>query len=69
MRNQLGGCDPVGRDLMVLTDWMAARMIKLGWIQPLDAAAVAHLHKNLLAPLRGRFGTPGTPTPPPGRAA
>ena len=34
--NQLGACEPIKRDIMVLTDWMAARMIGLGWIQPLD---------------------------------
>src|SRR5690242_10917025 len=31
VKNQLGSCQPVKRDLMVLTDWMAARMIDLGW--------------------------------------
>ena len=35
VRNQLGGCEPIGRDMMVLTDWMAAKMIGLGWVQPL----------------------------------
>ena len=35
VRNQLGSCQPIGRDLMVLTDWMAAKMIGLG----LDPAA------------------------------
>ena len=39
VRNQLGACQPIGRDIMVLTDWMAGRMINLGWIQPLDADA------------------------------
>lgn len=53
VRNQLGACEPVGRDLFVLTDWMAARMISLGWIQPLDKATVPNLHKNLIEPLRG----------------
>lgn len=48
VKNQLGGCQSTGRDLMVLTGWMAARMIDLGWIQPLDAAKVPNLHKNLL---------------------
>ncbi len=37
VRNQLGACEPIDRDMMMLTDWMAARMIGLGWIQPLDA--------------------------------
>ena len=26
VRNQLGACEPVGRDIFVLTDWMAAKM-------------------------------------------
>ena len=38
----------VKRDMIVLTDWMAARMIGLGWIQPLDASKVPNLHKNLI---------------------
>ena len=54
VRNQLGNCEPVKRDLMVLTDWMAARMVDLGWVQPLDAAKLPNLHKNLIKPLRGR---------------
>ncbi len=36
VRNQLGNCETVKRDMFMLTDWMAARMIALGWIQPLD---------------------------------
>lgn len=54
VRNQLGDCQPIGRDLMMLTDWMAARMIGLGWVQPLDADKVPNLHKNLIKPLQGR---------------
>jgi spermidine/putrescine transport system substrate-binding protein len=54
VRNQLGGCEPIGRDLMVLTDWMAAKMISLGWVQPIDPAKVPNLHKNLIKPLQGR---------------
>ena len=38
VRNQLGACQPIGRDMMILTDWMAARMIGLGWVQPFDAS-------------------------------
>jgi spermidine/putrescine transport system substrate-binding protein len=54
VRNQLGACETVKRDLFMLTDWMAARMINLGWIQPLDAAKVPNLHKNLIKPLRNK---------------
>jgi spermidine/putrescine transport system substrate-binding protein len=58
VRNQLGACQPVKRDMMVLTDWMAARMINLGWIQPLDASKVPNLHANLIKPLQGRAWDP-----------
>ena len=54
VRNQLGGCEPIGRDIIVLTDWMAARMIGLGWIQPFDAGSVPNLRKNLLGALQDR---------------
>jgi spermidine/putrescine transport system substrate-binding protein len=54
VRNQLGGCEPIGRDMMILTDWMAAKMIGLGWVQPLAADKVANVHKNLIKPLQGR---------------
>ena len=54
VRNQLGSCQPVDRDMMVLTDWMAARMIGLGWIQPFDKKNVPNLDANLIDPLRGK---------------
>jgi spermidine/putrescine transport system substrate-binding protein len=52
VKNQLAACQSIKRDMMVLTDWMAARMIGLGWIQPLDASKVPNLHKNLIPRLR-----------------
>jgi spermidine/putrescine transport system substrate-binding protein len=58
VRNQLGSCEPIDRDMIVLTDWMAARMISLGWIQPLDKARVPNLHANLIEPLRNRQWDP-----------
>ncbi len=54
VKNQLGSCDPIDRDLIVLTDWMAARMIGLGWVQPLDRGAVPNLHDNLIPGLQGK---------------
>ena len=30
----------IDRDIMVLTDWMAARMVRLGWLEQLDNAAI-----------------------------
>ena len=52
VRNQLAECEPTGRDLFVLTDWMAARMIDLGWIQKLDHANMPNVDKNLVANLQ-----------------
>jgi spermidine/putrescine transport system substrate-binding protein len=53
VRSQLGSCEAIDRDIMVLTDWMAARMIGLGWTQPLAKDNVPNLHRNLIKPLRG----------------
>jgi spermidine/putrescine transport system substrate-binding protein len=52
VRNQLGACEPVDRDLFVLTDWMAARMIDLGWLQQLDHANLPNVEQSLSASLR-----------------
>ncbi|MFI6830914.1 spermidine/putrescine ABC transporter substrate-binding protein [Kribbella sp. NPDC050241] len=52
VRDQLGTCQPCGRDLFALTDWMAARMIGLGWIQKLDHAKIPNVDANLLEQLR-----------------
>ena len=51
--NQLGSCETVKRDMFMLTDWMAARMINMGWIQPLNKANVPNLDKNLISSLQG----------------
>ncbi len=57
--NQLGSCESVERDIFVLTDWMAARMISVGWIQPLDHANIPNVDKNLLENLRDPAWDPG----------
>ncbi|BCL15788.1 polyamine ABC transporter substrate-binding protein [Micromonospora sagamiensis] len=58
VRNQLAGCQSIDRDLIVLTDWMAARMIRLGWIQKLDPAKLPNVQANLLPSLKGRSFDP-----------
>lgn len=50
--NQLGSCQTTKRDMFILTDWMAARMIGMGWIQKLDASKVPNLHANLIDSLK-----------------
>jgi spermidine/putrescine transport system substrate-binding protein len=52
VRNQLADCQPTGRDIFVPTDWMAARMIDLGWIQKLDKANLPNVEANLVESLR-----------------
>ena len=43
---QLEAGQSTGRDLIVLTDWMAARMIRLGYVQKFDQANIPNV-KNL----------------------
>jgi spermidine/putrescine transport system substrate-binding protein len=45
---QLQDCRSTGRDAFVVTDYMAARMIELGWIQKLDHANMPNVEANLI---------------------
>ena len=58
VRERLEECRPIDRDLMMLTDWMAARMVWAGWIQEIDAARVPNLHANLIPALRNAAWDP-----------
>jgi len=49
---QLGDCQPIGRDIIVMTDWMAGKMIQLGWIQELDHANIPNVDANLISSLK-----------------
>ena len=51
VRQPLEQGDPIGRDLVALTDWMAARWIRLGYTEPIDKRNVPNernLSENLL---------------------
>jgi len=48
---QLAQGDDIGRDIVVLTDWMAARMIRLGYVQKKDKSAIPN-EENLVESLR-----------------
>lgn len=61
IKPQLAAGQETGRDLIVLTDWLAARLIRLGWVQKLDAAHLPHAFANLSTQFR-------TPDWDPGRA-
>jgi spermidine/putrescine transport system substrate-binding protein len=49
-RNQLDAGQDIERDITVLTDWMAARMINLGWVEEIDEANVPN-KENILPAL------------------
>ncbi|MEV7202185.1 polyamine ABC transporter substrate-binding protein [Streptomyces griseoluteus] len=61
IKPQLAAGQETGRDLIVLTDWLAARLIRLGWVQRLDPANLPHAFANLSPQFR-------TPDWDPGRA-
>ncbi len=48
----LASCRPAGRDLVVLTDWAAARLIRAGLVQKLDPERLPNVEANLLPNLR-----------------
>ncbi|TDC32134.1 spermidine/putrescine ABC transporter substrate-binding protein [Micromonospora sp. KC213] len=58
VQQQLASCRSIDRDIIVLSDWMAARMIRLGWIQQLDPARIPNVTANLLPSLRDRSFDP-----------
>ncbi|MGW3651795.1 polyamine ABC transporter substrate-binding protein [Streptomyces sp. NPDC000878] len=61
IKPQLAAGQDTGRDIIVLTDWLAGRLIRLGWVQKLDASNLPHAFANLAEQFR-------TPDWDPGRA-
>ncbi|MGZ0233262.1 polyamine ABC transporter substrate-binding protein [Streptomyces sp. CPS1] len=56
---ELAAGQDTGRDLVVLTDWLAARMIRLGYVQKLDTANLPHAFANLSDQFRDPDWDPG----------
>ena len=46
VREPLRRGQSIDRDIMILTDWMAARLVRLGWLERLDRAKIPN-RKNL----------------------
>lgn len=69
IRPQLAAGQDTGRDLIVVTDWLAARIIRLGWAQKLDPAHLPHAYANLIPQFRTPTGTRGARTATPGPAS
>ncbi|MGW2949898.1 polyamine ABC transporter substrate-binding protein [Streptomyces eurythermus] len=59
IKPQLAAGQDTGRDIIVLTDWLAARMIRLGWVQKLDPSNLPHAYTNLSAQFRDPDWDPG----------
>jgi spermidine/putrescine transport system substrate-binding protein len=59
IKPQLAAGQSTGRDLVVLTDWMAGRMIRLGWAQTLDPQYLPHAYTNLEQRFRNPDWDPG----------
>ncbi|MEU6810675.1 spermidine/putrescine ABC transporter substrate-binding protein [Streptomyces sp. NPDC046831] len=59
IKPQLAAGQDTGRDIVVLTDWLAARLIRLGWVQKLDPSHLPHAYTNLSAQFRNPDWDPG----------
>ncbi|MFD5782668.1 PotD/PotF family extracellular solute-binding protein [Streptomyces sp. NPDC126933] len=56
---QLAAGQDTGRDLICVTDWLAARIIRLGWAQKLDPSNLPHAFANLSEQFRSPDWDPG----------
>jgi len=52
VRQQYAQGDSGGRDIHVVTDWMAARMIRLGYVQKFDKSTMPNASQNLIDSLK-----------------
>ncbi|HET8822739.1 MAG TPA: spermidine/putrescine ABC transporter substrate-binding protein [Thermoleophilaceae bacterium] len=52
VRQQYAQGQSGGRDIHVVTDWMAARMIRLGYVQKFDKSQMPNADKNLIERLK-----------------
>ncbi|MFJ9620201.1 spermidine/putrescine ABC transporter substrate-binding protein [Streptomyces sp. NPDC101181] len=59
IKPQLAAGQDTGRDLICVTDWLAARVIRLGWAQKLDPSNLPHAFANISAQFRSPDWDPG----------
>ena len=59
IKPQLAAGQDTGRDIIVLTDWLAGRLIRLGWVQKLDPSHLPHAFANLSEQFRSPDWDPG----------
>jgi spermidine/putrescine transport system substrate-binding protein len=51
---------PTAWDIVVVTDWMVARLARLGWLEAIDASATPNFVANLQPQYKGRSFDPDT---------
>jgi spermidine/putrescine transport system substrate-binding protein len=51
---------PTAWDIVVITDWMVARLVRLGWLEAIDAGATPNFVANLQPQYKGRTFDPDT---------
>ncbi|WP_328331972.1 MULTISPECIES: polyamine ABC transporter substrate-binding protein [unclassified Streptomyces] len=59
IKPQLAAGQDTGRDIIILTDWLAARLIRFGWVERLDASLLPHAYANLSEQFRNPDWDPG----------
>ncbi|OEJ94179.1 polyamine ABC transporter substrate-binding protein [Streptomyces thermolilacinus] len=59
IKPQLAAGQDTGRDLICVTDWLAARIIRLGWAQRLDPGNLPNAYANLAPQFRRPDWDPG----------
>ncbi|MFD5324021.1 PotD/PotF family extracellular solute-binding protein [Streptomyces sp. NPDC127092] len=59
IKPQLAAGQDTGRDLICVTDWLAARIIRLGWAQKLDPSHLPNAYANLSPQFRRPDWDPG----------
>ena len=68
IRPQLAAGQPLAQDLVVLTSWMAERLIRLGWVEPLPLEEVPNARHSSLR-CATPPGIPSSAIASPGRRA
>jgi spermidine/putrescine transport system substrate-binding protein len=60
IQGQLSSGLPTDWDLIVVTDWMVARLVRLGWLEEIDKSQTPNFPANLLENYLGRTFDPDT---------
>src|SRR5262245_6362562 len=60
IQGPLGQSLPIEADIFVVTDWMVARLVRLGWLETIDTANTPNFPANLADQYHGRSFDPDT---------